>query len=150
MSKMLFRYFSAFVMLVLYVAVWITGDVAALTCECKYHKADEHTAFQHIHSCESGCCAYSSEVCHDVHATTLSESCSCNHSHSTEIVLYLQPRLDDGLVRQAILLAALTDTVATLEVPSVITSCNYSEYCLPALASVYVGIYALRAPPVLV
>lgn len=145
-----FRYFSAFVMLMLYVAVFVASDVVAFTCECKYHKADEHTAFRHVHHCESGCCAHSSKVCHDVYSETLAESCSCNHSHSTEVNLYTQPRLDDGLVRQNILLAILTDAVATLEVPSAITSSNYSEYRLPALTSDYVGNCALRAPPVLV
>lgn len=150
MLKSVFRYVSAFVMLVLYVAVLVTGDVMALTCECKYHKADEHTVFQHIHHCESGCCTHSSAACDDVNCQTLAESCTCNHIHSTEVNLYTHPRVDDGLVRQTILLAILTDVTVTLEVPSEITSSNYNEYILPAIMSDYVGNCALRAPPVLV
>ena len=150
MSKRMFRYFSAFVMLMLYVAVCVTSDVMALTCECRYHQHDSHANIQSSHHCDSGCCDHSSKECHDVDKLTFGSACECNHSHSTEVTLYIQPRLDDGLVRQTILLAVLTDAVDTLEVPAVITSSNNSEYYLPALLSGYVGNCALRAPPVLV
>ena len=150
MSKVFFRYFSAFVMLVLYVAVLITGDVVALTCECKYHKADEHTDFQHIHKCTQGCCSHSANECRDVFSTTYGESCSCNHSHSTEVVLYTQPRVNEISLRQTLLLATLIDKMVVLVAPSVSASFSYSEYCLPTLVSDYVGNSALRAPPVLV
>ena len=150
MSKWMFRYLSAFVMLMLYIAVSITSDVVTLTCECRYHKHDSHATAHSSHNCKSGCCGHSSKGCHDVNKLTFGSACECNHNHSTEVALYTQPRFDDGLVRQTILLAVLTDVVDTLEVPTVITSCDNSEYRLPALLSGYVGNCALRAPPVLV
>lgn len=150
MSKGLFRYFSAFVMLVLYVAVLVAGDVMALTCECKYHKADEHTYFQHVHKCTKGCCSHSTDVCKDVVPTAYGDSCSCNHSHSTEVVLYMQPRVNEISLRQTVLLAVLADKMVALEAPSVSSVFSYSEFCLPTLVSDYVGNSALRAPPVLV
>ena len=150
MSKWMFRYLSAFVMLMLYIAVSITSDVVTLTCECRYHEHDSYATTESSYHCKSNCCNHSSKGCHDVNKLTFGSACECNHSHSTEVTLYLQPRLDDGLVRQTILLAVLTDVVDTLEVPTVITSCDNSEYRLPALLSGYVGNCALRAPPVLV
>ena len=160
MSRRLFRYLSALLMLVLYVTVLVGGDVAALTCECRYHhKADVHTDFKHIHKCADGCCSHHAEHCaehcaeqhtSEYNASALDEACTCQHDHSTEVVLYTYPRLDDGSVRQTILLAVLTNVEIVLEPSPVFTSYDYSADCHCALHAGYVGNSALRAPPQLV
>lgn len=152
MHRRLFRYLSALLTLVLYVAVSMGGDVAALTCECRYHhKADVHTDFQHVHKCAAGCCSHHAQEhtsgCGD---SALSEACSCHHDHSTEVELYTYPRFDDGSLRQTILLAILTNTEITLEPSFVVTSYEHSVECHCALHAGYVGNSALRAPPQLV
>lgn len=139
-------------MLVLYVAVLMGGDVAALTCECRYHhRADVHTDFEHVHKCSSeGCCHHAEEHTSEHNASTLNDACTCHHDHSTEVELYTYPRLDDGSLRQAILLAVLTNNEIELEPSLVVTSFCYSTDCHCAQHAGYVGNSALRAPPQLV
>lgn len=137
-------------MLLLYVSVLAAGDVVALTCECRHHKADVHTDFAHVHICD-GDCHHGKGESHDV--VQLTDHSCCNHNHSNSIALYTQPRSadDDQQERQSVLMAVVTDVLdfTQAEIAPAITT-QYEPLLLPPLASGYARAGALRAPPQLV
>lgn len=137
-------------MLLLYVSVLAAGDVVALTCECRHHKADVHTDFAHVHTCDEDCHHGKGES-HDM--VQLTDHRCCNHNHSNSIALYTQPRSadDDQQVRQSVLMAVVTDVLdfTQAEIAPAITT-QYEPLLLPPLASGYARAGALRAPPQLV
>ena len=156
MTNKAFKIFAAFVMLLLYASVFAAGNVVALTCECRHHKADVHTAFDHIHVCELGD-AHHSHDCHDCADTecgqSIADSRCCNHNHSTSIALYIQPRTadDDSSERQSILLGVVTDVLnfvdAGQDTPS---HTKYVLYLPPSLLAGHTSGCSLRAPPAFV
>ncbi|MBQ4540704.1 MAG: hypothetical protein IJA37_05950 [Alistipes sp.] len=150
MANKVFRMFAAMTMLLLYVSVLAAGDVVALTCECRHHKADVHTDFAHVHTCDEDCHHGKGES-HDMMQLT-DHSC-CNHNHSNSIALYTQPRSadDDQQERQSVLMAVVTDVLdfTQAEIAPAITT-QYEPLLLPPLASGYARAGALRAPPQLV
>lgn len=137
-------------MLLLYVSVLAAGDVVALTCECRHHKADVHTDFAHVHTCDKDCHHGKGES-HDM--VQLTDHSCCNHNHSNSIALYTQPRSadDDQQERQSVLMAVVTDVLdfTQAEIAPAITT-QYEPLLLPPLASGYARAGALRAPPQLV
>lgn len=137
-------------MLLLYVSVLAAGDVVALTCECRHHKADVHTDFAHVHTCDEDCHHGKGES-HDM--LQLTDHSCCNHNHSNSIALYTQPRSadDDQQERQSVLMAVVTDVLdfTQAEIAPAITT-QYEPLLLPPLASGYARVGALRAPPQLV
>lgn len=137
-------------MLLLYVSVLAAGDVVALTCECRHHKADVHTDFAHVHTCDEDCHHGKGES-HDM--LQLTDHSCCNHNHSNSIALYTQPRSadDDQQERQSVLMAVVTDVLdfTQAEIAPAITT-QYEPLLLPPLASGYARARALRAPPQLV
>ena len=156
MTNKAFKIFAAFVMLLLYASVFAAGNVVALTCECRHHKADVHTAFDHIHVCEHGD-AHHSHDCHDYTDTgcgqSIADSSCCNHNHSTSIALYIQPRTadDDSSERQSVLLGVVTDVLnfvdAEQDTPS---HTKYGLYLPPLLLAGHTSGCSLRAPPAFV
>lgn len=142
--------FAAMTMLLLYVSVLAAGDVVALTCECRHHKADVHTDFAHVHTCDEDCHHGKGES-HDM--VQLTDHSCCNHNHSNSIALYTQPRSadDDQQERQSVLMAVVTDVLdfTQAEIAPAITT-QYEPLLLPPLASGYARAGALRAPPQLV
>ena len=142
--------FAAMTMLLLYVSVLAAGDVVALTCECRHHKADVHTDFAHVHTCDKDCHHGKGES-HDM--VQLTDHSCCNHNHSNSIALYTQPRSadDDQQERQSVLMAVVTDVLdfTQAEIAPAITT-QYEPLLLPPLASGYARAGALRAPPQLV
>lgn len=157
-NRRLFQVASAMMLLVLYISTMLAGDVVALTCGCRHHEADVHTSFRHVHKCSSGCCHHHDVVVeHECSESTLpgeagvvlTERNCCNHDHSTEVKLYVQPRTDDGQVRQTILLAVLMDNSVTISPVENLLSSEYQEFRLPALSLGYGGGLSLRAPPVI-
>ena len=154
MSRKLFRMVSALTMLLLYVSVLAVNDLVALTCECRHHKADVHTAFDHVHVCDHQHHDHSctSHDC-DAEGVTIADKTCCNHNHSNTIALYTQPRMadDDQMERQAVLLAVVTDVLNFVEAEqTAVHGHEYSLYLLPPLSAGHAGGSALRAPPVLV
>ena len=145
---------AAFTMLVLYTTVMAASDVVALTCHCNTHRGDVHTAFNHVHKCEAEHCDHHDDShSEDTAQQQLSKHRCCNHNHSNDIALYIQPRTsdDDHSERQAILLAVVTDAFDYNEAHRVGVGCvDYGEYLLPSLLEGYTCSGALRAPPVLV
>lgn len=142
---------SAFVLFVLYTTMELAGDIMALTCGCCHDEADVHTAFRHIHKCCSADCEDHSHRCaNEFNAFLLKEHHNCHHNHSTEVKLYLQPRIDDNSLRQTILLAVLMDNLVEISTPEDSLSFEYQECSLPALSAGYRGGSSLRAPPVMV
>lgn len=150
MANKVFRMFAAMTMLLLYVSVLAAGDVVALTCECRHHKADVHTDFAHVHACDDDCHHGEGES-HD--AVQFTDHRCCNHNHSNSIALYTQPRSadDDQQERQSVLMAVVTDVLdfTQAEIAPAITT-QYEPLLLPPLASGYAHAGALRAPPQLV
>lgn len=150
MANKVFRMFAAMTMLLLYVSVLAAGDVVALTCECRHHKADVHTDFAHVHTCDEDCHHGKGES-HDV--VQLTDHSCCNHNHSNSIALYTQPRSadDDQQERQSVPMAVVTDVLdfTQAEIAPAITT-QYEPLLLPPLASGYARAGALRAPPQLV
>lgn len=150
MANKVFRMFAAMTMLLLYVSVLAAGDVVALTCECRHHKADVHTDFAHVHTCDEDCHHGKGES-HDV--VQLTDHSCCNHNHSNSIALYTQPRSadNDQQERQSVLIAVVTDVLdfTQAEIAPAITT-QYEPLLLPPLASGYARAGALRAPPQLV
>ena len=150
-DRKIFKFASALMLLVLYISTVLAGDVMSLTCGCRHHDADVHTAFRHVHKCTSSCCKQSVVAhSHECDAPKVKESGCCNHNHSTDIKLYVQPRVDDGQLRQTILLAVLMDTAVTLDAPDNVLSFVYQEHRQPVLAAGYGGGQSLRAPPAIV
>lgn len=147
MANNIFRMFAAFTTLLLYVSVLTASDLVALTCECHHHKADVHTAFDHVHNCD----------CHDCHDGVEShdnmqftDHKCCNHDHSNSIALYTQPRSadDDHTERQSVLLAVVTDVLDfNCAEEHRLIGHEYAAYVLPPLASGHAMAGALRAPP---
>ncbi|MBR5139025.1 MAG: hypothetical protein IKV12_05695 [Alistipes sp.] len=159
MARRVFRVVVAFVMLVLYTSVMAASDVVALTCHCNSHRGDVHTAFSHVHQCEMEHCHHHDEACHDdaCHedeaAQHISEQRCCNHDHSNEISLYIQPRTfdDDHSERQAILLAVVTDVLDFDEAQRAdVGPKEYGERIICSLFEGYARSGVLRAPPALV
>ena len=159
MARRVFRVVVAFVMLVLYTSVMAASDVVALTCHCNSHRGDVHTAFSHVHQCEMEHCHHYDEACHDdaCHADEaaqhISEQRCCNHDHSNEISLYIQPRTfdDDHSERQAILLAVVTDVLDFDEAQRAdVGPKEYGERIICSLFEGYARSGVLRAPPALV
>ena len=150
MANKVFRMFAAMTMLLLYVSVLAAGDVVALTCECRHHKADVHTDFAHVHTCDEDCHHGKGES-HDM--VQLTDHRCCNHNHSNSIALYTQPRSadDDQQERQSVLMAVVTDVLdfTQAEIAPAITT-QYEPLLLLPLASGYARAGALRAPPQLV
>lgn len=150
MANKVFRMFAAMTMMLLYVSVLAAGDVVALTCECRHHKADVHTDFAHVHTCDEDCHHGKGES-HDM--VQLTDHSCCNHNHSNSIALYTQPRSadDDQQERQSVLMAVVTDVLdfTQAEIAPAITT-QYEPLLLPPLASGYARAGALRAPPQLV
>ena len=145
---------AAFTMLVLYTTVMAASDVVALTCHCNSHRGDVHTAFNHVHKCEAEHCDHHDDShSEDTAQQQLSKHRCCNHNHSNDIALYIQPRTsdDDHSERQAILLAIVTDAFDYNDAHREGVGCvDYGEYLLPSLLEGYTCSGALRAPPVLV
>ena len=145
---------AAFTMLVLYTTVMAASDVVALTCHCNTHRGDVHTAFNHVHKCEAEHCDHHNDShSEDTAQQQLSKHRCCNHNHSNDIALYIQPRTsdDDHSERQAILLAIVTDAFDYNDAHREGVGCvDYGEYLLPSLLEGYTCSGALRAPPVLV
>lgn len=142
-------------MLLLYVSVLAASNVVALTCECRHHKADVHTAFDHIHVCNHQHHDHScpSHDCDAEHDEMIADKTCCNHNHSNTIALYTQPRMadDDHMERQTVLLAVVTDVLNFVEAEqTAVHGHEYSQYLLPPLSAGHAGGNALRAPPVLV
>ena len=145
-----FKIASAVVLLALYISMVFVSDVTTLMCNCchHHHDADVHTSFRHIHHCEeSGC--HQQNIC-ECDAPILKRAHCCNHDHSTEVKLYIQPRTDDGQLREALLLAILMDNSVEIPSPEHILSFAYQEHILPAIAAGYGGGCSLRAPPQMV
>ena len=152
MRRGVFRVVSAFTMLLLYVSVLVASDVIALTCECRHHKADVHTAFNHVHACDT-VHACDSHHCEEEHDAVIADKSCCNHNHSNSIVLYTQPRTidDDHSLRQSILLAVVTDVHSFAPADQrVVSTGEYSQYILPPLSAGHISGSQLRAPPVFV
>ena len=154
MAGKIFRMVAAFTMLVLYTTVMAASDVVALTCHCNTHRGDVHTAFNHVHKCEAEHCDHHDEShSEDTTQQQFSKHRCCNHNHSNDIALYIQPRTsdDDHSERQAILLAVVTDAFDYNDAHREGVGCvDYGEYLLPSLLEGYTCSGALRAPPVLV
>ena len=150
MANKVFRMFAAMTMLLLYVSVLAAGDVVALTCECRHHKADVHTDFAHVHTCDEDCHHGKGE---SLDVVQLTDHSCCNHNHSNSRALYTQPRSadDDQQERQSVLMAVVTDVLdfTQAEIAPAITT-QYEPLLLPPLASGYARAGALRAPPQLV
>ena len=143
-------------MLLLYISVFTAGSVVALTCECSHHKADVHTAFDHIHICEHND-AHHADECHDCTTPECGQSITdkscCNHNHSTSIALYTQPRTidDNSSERQAVLMAVMTDVLNAVEAEQDIQSqAEYGLYLPPSLLAGHTSGCLLRAPPAFV
>lgn len=152
MTRKIFRVVSACVMLLLYVSVLAASDVVALTCECRHHKADVHTAFNHVHECDihHDCVSHHCDQKHDIEVTD--HSC-CNHNHSTSILLYTQPRTadDDHAERQQVLLAVVTDVLDFVQAEQELCSAlEWEQYQLPPLSAGHASGSLLRAPPAFV
>ena len=153
MTRKVFRTVSAFMMLLLYVSVLAASDVVALTCECRHHKADVHTAFAHIHVCEHHHHSCSAHDCDESQGVMLADKTCCNHNHSNSIVLYTQPRTadDDHMERQMVLMAVITDVLNFVEAQQMdVISSEYDQYILPLLSAGHSAGLSLRAPPVFV
>ena len=154
MAGKIFRMVAAFTMLVLYTTVMAASDVVALTCHCNTHRGDVHTAFNHVHKCEAEHCDHHDDShSEDTAQQQLSKHRCCNHNHSNDIALYIQPRTsdDDHSERQAILLAIVTDAFDYNDAHREGVGCvDYGEYLLPSLLEGYTYNGALRAPPALV
>ena len=158
MARGVFRVVVAFVMLVLYTSVMAASDVVALTCHCNSHHGDVHTAFNHVHQCDMEHChhhdACDHDACHDEDAAQhISKQRCCNHDHSNEISLYIQPRTfdDDHSERQAILLAVVTDVLNFNEAQTAdVGQEEYGESIRPFILEGYARSGVLRAPPALV
>lgn len=148
MANKVFRMFAAFTTLLLYVTVLTASEVVAFTCECRHHKADVHTAFDHVHTCDcDDCHDHEAESHHDLQ---ISDHKCCNHDHSNSIALYTQPRStdDDHAERQSVLLAVVTDVLnfsCAEELQQ--GDAEYGVYLLPPIASGHALAGALRAPP---
>ena len=152
MTRKVFRMVSALTMLLLYVSVLAASDIVALTCECRHHKADVHTAFDHVHACDHQHHNHSclSLDCDAEHGVTIADKTCCNHNHSNSIALYTQPRMtdDDHMERQAVLLAVVTDVLNFVQAEQVaVRGYEYSQYLLPPLAAGHTSGCSLRAPP---
>lgn len=142
-------------MLLLYVSVLAASNVVALTCECRHHKADVHTAFDHVHVCDHQHHDHSctSHDCDAEGGVAFTDKTCCNHNHSNSIALYTQPRMadDDHVVRQAVLMAVVTDVLNFVEAEQTAApGYEYSRYLLPPLSAGHAGGSALRAPPAFV
>lgn len=152
MRREWFRLLSAFTMLLLYVSVLVAGDVIALTCECSHHKADVHTAFNHVHACDTHHdCA--SHHCDEEQGAIIADKSCCNHNHSNSIALYTQPRTidNDHSLRQSMLLAVVTDVLDFAQAEQVdVVGHEYCQYLLPPLSAGHVSGSSLRAPPAFV
>lgn len=157
MTNKAFKIFAAFTMLLLYASVFAAGNVVALTCECRHHKADVHTAFDHIHICEHSDVHHLSDCHHDCTTTECGQSIAdkscCSHNHSTSIALYTQPRTadDDSAERQAVLLGVVTDVLNFVEAEQDLQShTEYGLYLPPSLLAGHTSGCSLRAPPAFV
>ena len=157
MANKAFKFFAAFTMLLLYISVFTAGSVVALTCECNHHKADVHTAFDHIHICEHSDAHHAFDCHHDCTTqecgVNIADKSCCNHNHSTSIALYTQPRTvsDDGSERQAVLMAVVTDVLNFVEAEQGIQyQDEYGQYLLPSLQAGHSYGRSLRAPPAFV
>ena len=152
MRREVFRFVSALTMLLLYVSVLVAVDVVALTCECRHHKADVHTAFNHVHECDThnDCTSYH---CDEEQGVMVADKSCCNHNHSNSIALYTQPRSvdDDHTLRQSLLLAVVTDVLNFVEAEQTsVVGCEYCQYLMPPLSAGHISGSSLRAPPVFV
>ena len=148
MTRKVFRIVSAFTMLLLYVSVLAASDVVALTCECRHHKADVHTAFDHVHACDAD--HHHTSHCEQEHGVSIADKSCCNHNHSNPIQLYTQPRTadDDHAERQIVLLSVVTDVLNFVQAERMLClSCDWNEYLLPPLSAGHASGLSLRAPP---
>ncbi len=154
MARKIFRVVVAFVMLVLYTSVMAASDIVALTCHCNSHRGDVHTSFNHIHQCELEHCHHHDDACADESAAEqFSKQRCCNHDHSNEISLYIQPRTfdDDNSERQAMLLAVVTDVLDyDMAQTADVGQEEYGETIRYSLFEGYARSGVLRAPPALV
>lgn len=153
MAERIFRIVAAFTMLVLYTSVMAASDIVAITCHCNTHGGDVHTAFNHVHKCDKIGCTHSVVACEDANSLQITKHRCCNHSHSNDIALYIQPRTadDDHSERQTLLMAVVTDVLNYLDAQSAASgSDEYGEYLLPQLSDGNSCGGALRAPPALV
>ncbi len=155
MAGKVFRIVAAFTMLVLYTSVMAASDVMALTCHCNTHSGDVHTAFNHVHKCDSESCSHHHDGAESADSSTsqLAKNRCCNHNHSNDIALYIQPRTneDDHAEWQTSLLAIVTDVVNYSGVQEAESGGEeYGQYLLPALLDGYACGGTLRAPPALV
>ncbi len=154
MAGKVFRIVAAFTMLVLYTSVMAASDVVALTCHCNTHVGDVHTAFNHVHKCEKeGCNHHDNHTDEETATKQITSHRCCNHNHSNNIALYIQPRTvdDDHSARQNILLAVVTDVLNYLDAQSAASgSEEYGEYLLSSLGEGHACGGSLRAPPALV
>lgn len=151
MANKVFRTIAAFTTLLLYVTVLAASDVVALTCECRHHKADVHTAFTHVHACDCNDSHHCEQESHS--DSLLADHRCCNHNHSNSITLYTQPRSadDDHQERQSVLMAVVTDVLDfTLAKEQPLSDNQYEVFLLPPLASGHAFSGVLRAPPQLV
>lgn len=153
MRGKIYRAIVAFVMLVLYITVMAASDFVAITCHCNSHSGDVHTAFNHRHQCQAEHCDHSHDAVTSDYSQQIANNRCCNHDHSNDIDLYLQPRTvdDDHSLRQAMLLSVVTDKLNHLGAQSAASgSAEYGEYLLPSLGEGHTSGGALRAPPALV
>lgn len=154
MAGKVFRIIAAFTMLVLYASVMAASDIVAITCHCNTHRGDVHTAFNHVHKCETeGCSHHDNHTDESADVMQIAKHRCCNHNHSNDIPLYIQPRTadDDHSERQTILLAVVTDELNYLDAQSAASgSVEYGEYLLPSYGEGYACGGTLRAPPALV
>lgn len=152
-----YKFALAMMMLALYLVVTLASDVASLTCNCHHHlhAYAAHHAVAHTHhcECEAGHHDASHLACQGCGQQVSAKCCHCNHDHSTDRVLYVQPRnADDDLpIRYALSVAAIIDEVNDIDVQAAAVASAVSDrFLVPPLSAAHKGGDGLRAPPALV
>ena len=152
-----YRFLMAVMMLALYAVVSLASDVVSLTCDCHHSlcvHSLEHTPSHNHCDCGGGCEHESVAMsCQGCAPQFNCQGCCCNHSHSTDILLYTQPRgaEDDALMRYALSLVQAVPLSDTYEINiEGDSSPSFNGYLLPPLLAAHKAGIGLRAPPSLV
>ena len=158
MNNRIFKILAACFTLLLYLSTMVASDVVALTCHClTFHSEDNHIEHTHSlhhahHHSECGDCCHS-DMQSIAPSISLQESdCGCAHDHSTNIELYIQPRIadDETQLRYAAAVVVNDMTSCAENCEALVKSDSYGVYLLPPLSAAHRGSSSLRAPPSLV
>ena len=157
MNNRIFKILAACFTLLLYLSTMVASDVVALTCHClNFHSENnhiEHThSHHHAHHGECGDCCHRDLEPVAPYISLQESDCGCEHDHSTNIDLYIQPRIaDDETLMRYVAAVVVNDMTSCAEkCEALVKSDSYGVYLLPPLSAAHRGSSSLRAPPSLV